>query len=293
MMASSSIHEHGPEGSDALLNRALLSLHWSCSNYDCRGICGTLPIRSLSLFPPPPHKHLLLIASLHIRRYLRLSVVVLDLPVIRSPPASYPLAMPSVEDIRARLLGAAISIGTMYVAFRFVVKPFYAELMHAPDPKEAESKRTARSSLQRHFAASRRSVPETNQYEERLIADLVFPEQMDTTLDDIGGLEQLKQEMYETVILPLRSPHILAAMQRPANAALRAQDSNSAPSSSSLLAAPRGVLLYGPPGCGKVSLTIHPPHTSHLIHQPLPSTHSLTSSCTIAVAVYSTVTVRL
>ena len=165
-------------------------------------------------------------------------------------------------DAGLRVAGTAVSISVMYLTMKYLMMPLYTDLMHAPDPKEVEAKRTARSSLARHFATQRRPLPDTNQYEERLIADLVFPEQIDTTLDDIGGLEQLKQEMYETVILPLRSPHILAAMQRPTLPASRVgrvgvgAPSNSASplSSFSLLSAPRGVLLYGPPGCGKTMM---------------------------------------
>ena len=169
---------------------------------------------------------------------------------------------------------SVVSLAITYCSMKYLFLPLLSDIMNAPDPKEADSKRTARSSLQRHCAAQRRPVPETNAHEDRLIADLVFPDQLDTSLDDIGGLEQLKQEMYETVILPLKSPHILAAMQRSAALpATLASTSSSAPSasasvssssssSSSLLAAPRGVLLYGPPGCGQS-------HTRHTL-SPLP-----------------------
>jgi hypothetical protein len=52
---------------------------------------------------------------------------------------------------------------------------------------------------------------------------------------DIGGLDSIIEELKESVIYPLTLPHLYAH-------------------SSSLLSAPSGVLLYGPPGCGKTML---------------------------------------
>jgi SpoVK/Ycf46/Vps4 family AAA+-type ATPase len=52
---------------------------------------------------------------------------------------------------------------------------------------------------------------------------------------DIGGLEDIISSLEESVIVPLLYPALFR-------------------SSSSLLAAPKGVLLYGPPGCGKTML---------------------------------------
>lgn len=52
--------------------------------------------------------------------------------------------------------------------------------------------------------------------------------------DCIGGLEGIKQVLYELVILPLRRPELF--------------------SHGKLLGTQRGVLLYGPPGTGKTML---------------------------------------
>lgn len=52
---------------------------------------------------------------------------------------------------------------------------------------------------------------------------------------DIGGLDPIISSLRESVIFPLVYPSLFTA-------------------SSSLLSAPKGVLLYGPPGCGKTML---------------------------------------
>ena len=51
---------------------------------------------------------------------------------------------------------------------------------------------------------------------------------------DIGGLDPIVASLRETVIYPLLYPNLFSA--------------------SSLIGAPKGVLLYGPPGCGKTML---------------------------------------
>jgi SpoVK/Ycf46/Vps4 family AAA+-type ATPase len=65
--------------------------------------------------------------------------------------------------------------------------------------------------------------------------DVVAPEDIPVSFEHIGGLEDIIEELKESVIYPLTMPHLYS-------------------SSSSLLTAPSGVLLYGPPGCGKTML---------------------------------------
>ena len=52
---------------------------------------------------------------------------------------------------------------------------------------------------------------------------------------DIGGLDPIVSSLRESIIFPLQYPNLFT-------------------SSSSLLGAPKGVLLFGPPGCGKTML---------------------------------------
>ena len=61
---------------------------------------------------------------------------------------------------------------------------------------------------------------------------MVYPDDIATTFEDIGGLEAEKREIYDLVVMPLRAGSLFEAQ-------------------SSLLSPPKGILLYGPPGTGK------------------------------------------
>ncbi|KAG7129701.1 Protein MSP1 like protein [Verticillium longisporum] len=74
-----------------------------------------------------------------------------------------------------------------------------------------------------------------NEYENMVALEMVAPEDIPVGFNDIGGLEDIIEEVKESVIYPLTMPHLYA---------------HAAP----LLSAPSGVLFYGSPGCGKTML---------------------------------------
>uniref|UniRef100_A0A671T8X8 Outer mitochondrial transmembrane helix translocase n=1 Tax=Sinocyclocheilus anshuiensis TaxID=1608454 RepID=A0A671T8X8_9TELE len=70
-----------------------------------------------------------------------------------------------------------------------------------------------------------------SEYEMSIAAHLVDPLTMQITWHDIAGLDEVITELKDTVILPIQKRHLFKG--------------------SRLLQPPKGVLLYGPPGCGK------------------------------------------
>ena len=67
-----------------------------------------------------------------------------------------------------------------------------------------------------------------NEYEMTIASNLVDGRSIPTQWKDIAGLEEVVQELVETVILPIQKRELFSASQ--------------------LTQAPKGVLLHGPPG---------------------------------------------
>ncbi|EEB09029.2 outer membrane ATPase Msp1 [Schizosaccharomyces japonicus yFS275] len=103
--------------------------------------------------------------------------------------------------------------------------------------KEAIQKSQARLN---EWAQRRNRLPEDLQlddYEQLIASQLVLPSDIDTAFEDIGGLDNEITELIQDVLFPLQYPNICGDIQ-----------------GNDLLASPKGLLLYGPPGCGKTML---------------------------------------
>ncbi|KAM9821964.1 outer mitochondrial transmembrane helix translocase [Syngnathus typhle] len=72
------------------------------------------------------------------------------------------------------------------------------------------------------------------EYEMNIASQLVDPQTMKVSWRDIAGLDEIINELQDTVILPFQKRHLLAG--------------------SRLFQPPKGVLLFGPPGCGKTMI---------------------------------------
>lgn len=108
----------------------------------------------------------------------------------------------------------------------------FAGLRHLDPNREASKK-----ALEHKKEISKRlgrPLIQTNPYEDVIACDVINPDHIDVEFESIGGLETIKQALYELVILPLRRPELF--------------------SHGKLLGPQKGVLLYGPPGTGKTML---------------------------------------
>ncbi|KAL5713026.1 hypothetical protein ACHQM5_015143 [Ranunculus cassubicifolius] len=81
---------------------------------------------------------------------------------------------------------------------------------------------------------SLKDVVTENEFEKKLLADVIPPNDIGVTFDDIGALEKVKDTLKELVMLPLQRPELFCKGQ--------------------LTKPCKGILLFGPPGTGKTML---------------------------------------
>ncbi|XP_054788550.1 uncharacterized protein LOC129294320 isoform X2 [Prosopis cineraria] len=126
-----------------------------------------------------------------------------------------------VQDLLLYAASAALSCLVLFAGLRHL------------DP----NRETSKKALQRRKEIAKRlgrPVIQTNAYEDVIACDTINPDHIDVKFDSIGGLQTIKQALFELVILPLKRPELF--------------------SHGKLLGPQKGVLLYGPPGTGKTML---------------------------------------
>ncbi|KAL8474600.1 hypothetical protein ACS0TY_031160 [Phlomoides rotata] len=91
--------------------------------------------------------------------------------------------------------------------------------------------------IQNDSKSSKKSLKDVvteNEFEKRLLTDVIPPNDIGVTFDDIGALENVKDTLKELVMLPLQRPELFGKGQ--------------------LTKPCKGILLFGPPGTGKTML---------------------------------------
>uniref|UniRef100_A0A3P8VTJ8 Outer mitochondrial transmembrane helix translocase n=1 Tax=Cynoglossus semilaevis TaxID=244447 RepID=A0A3P8VTJ8_CYNSE len=106
-------------------------------------------------------------------------------------------------------------------------------VMEAMDPTSKQKNQAKKRAEQLMKSIGVEDVTLT-EYEMNIASHLVDPRSMKVSWEDIAGLDEVVNELQDTVILPFQKRRLLAR--------------------SKLFQPPRGVLLYGPPGCGKTMI---------------------------------------
>ena len=136
------------------------------------------------------------------------------------------------RDVIARLIsmgiGLTFSAALTYFAIKMMVK--------AIDPTDKEKQKSAghASAIMKKLGIPENKDVPLNEYELIIASNLVDPESLATSWDDIGGLDDVIAELISNVLIPFTRPELFRH--------------------SDLIQAPKGVLLYGPPGCGKTMI---------------------------------------
>lgn len=141
--------------------------------------------------------------------------------------------MPPKFDLKA-FADLSVVVGTGITIY-YLINRLLTDVESGPIGRSKESK--DKESLQWSRLVARNpelaNVP-LNAYEKSILASVVTPEEISVSFSDIGGLDGIITDLHESVIFPLTMPEVY--------------------SNTPLLQAPSGVLLYGPPGCGKTML---------------------------------------
>jgi SpoVK/Ycf46/Vps4 family AAA+-type ATPase len=131
-----------------------------------------------------------------------------------------------IASILSKLIGVTVSAGISYLFLKW--------LMNSMDPT-AKEKKIAKEKTELILKKLGLKNSNLNEYEELIAINIILPQDIECSWSDIGGLDHLVNDLRETVIYPLKN-------------------NTSKYTRSKLVQAPKGVLLFGPPGNAKTMI---------------------------------------
>ncbi|ORX61678.1 AAA-domain-containing protein [Hesseltinella vesiculosa] len=133
---------------------------------------------------------------------------------------------PETKKYAADVAVFALSQVAFYFAFKWIVGSL--------DPTKAK-RQEAQSKSNKVLGRLGVKDLKLTEYEQIIASEVIHADDIHVNFKQIGGLDHIIQDLRESVIYPLCYPEMFTT-------------------ASGLLGAPRGVLLYGPPGCGKTMM---------------------------------------
>ncbi|RVE68612.1 hypothetical protein OJAV_G00093400 [Oryzias javanicus] len=130
---------------------------------------------------------------------------------------------------RNEVLGMLIRLTVFGAATYYSIK-WVVDAMDPTSKQKSQSKKRAEQLMKRIGVEGIKLTD----YELNIASHLVDPQSIKVSWKDVAGLEDIINELQDTVILPFQKRHLLPG--------------------SKLFQPPKGVLLFGPPGCGKTMI---------------------------------------
>jgi SpoVK/Ycf46/Vps4 family AAA+-type ATPase len=131
---------------------------------------------------------------------------------------------------KTEIISIVVRLSVLSVGTFFTLKWLFGHL----DPTKTQKKHAKKKAQEQLTKIGIRGLTGLSDYEMMIASHLVDPSDISVDWSNIAGLNDTIQELKETVILPVQRKDLFAESQ--------------------LTQPPKGVLLHGPPGCGKTMI---------------------------------------